>query len=99
MTIGFKPRYILAVYLGLCFVFGVASVAMLILDLCFESVCLPFLTMNCPLTTTGLLHNHLYPGAPRPGKPHQARRQYARRGHFGWRSFPPHDGSGNYQDW
>ncbi|RHZ49382.1 uncharacterized protein CDV56_102406 [Aspergillus thermomutatus] len=47
MTVGFKPRYILAVYLGLCFVFslaatlsrGVASVAMLILVLCFESAC------------------------------------------------------------
>lgn len=42
----FKPRYMLATYLGLCFVFGVAavntsgraSVAMLILVLCFESV-------------------------------------------------------------
>lgn len=42
----FKPRYILAVYLGLCFVFGLCatlthgpiSVAMLILVLCFESV-------------------------------------------------------------
>jgi FHS family L-fucose permease-like MFS transporter len=47
MTIpAFKPRYMLAVYLGLCFVFGLAatltrghtSVAMLILVLCFESV-------------------------------------------------------------
>jgi FHS family L-fucose permease-like MFS transporter len=44
----FKPRYILAVYLGLCFVFGLCatlthghtSVAMLILVLCFESVSL-----------------------------------------------------------
>ncbi|KAK4242858.1 Glucose/galactose transporter [Achaetomium macrosporum] len=43
----FKPRYMLAVYLGLCFVFvvaaittsGSASVAMLILVLCFESCC------------------------------------------------------------
>ena len=43
----FKPRYILAVYLGLCFVFGLAatlthrhaSVALLILVVCFESVC------------------------------------------------------------
>ncbi|KAF2714571.1 hypothetical protein K504DRAFT_6321 [Pleomassaria siparia CBS 279.74] len=43
----FKPRYILAVYLGLCFVFGLAatltkghtSVALLILVLCFESAC------------------------------------------------------------
>jgi FHS family L-fucose permease-like MFS transporter len=42
-----KPRYVLAVYLGLCFVFGVAatlthgatSVALLILVLCFESAC------------------------------------------------------------
>jgi FHS family L-fucose permease-like MFS transporter len=42
-----KPRYILATYLGLCFVFGLAatlthgatSVAMLILVLCFESAC------------------------------------------------------------
>lgn len=41
-----KPRYIIAVYLGACFVFAVAavtttgatSVAMLILVLCFESV-------------------------------------------------------------
>lgn len=44
-----KPRYILAVYLGLCFVFGLAatlskghtSVALLILVLCFESVSQP----------------------------------------------------------
>ncbi|KAK7704057.1 hypothetical protein SLS57_010646 [Botryosphaeria dothidea] len=43
----FKPRYMLATYLGLCFVFGIAavkttgsaSVAMLILVLCFESIC------------------------------------------------------------
>ncbi len=43
----FKPRYMLAVYLGLCFVFvvaamnttGSASIAMLILVLCFESCC------------------------------------------------------------
>ena len=43
----FKPRYILAVYLFMCFVFGLAatlssgpaSVAMLILVLCFESAC------------------------------------------------------------
>jgi MFS transporter, FHS family, L-fucose permease len=43
-----KPRYLLAVYLGLCFVLGVAatttrghtSVALLILVLCFESVSL-----------------------------------------------------------
>jgi FHS family L-fucose permease-like MFS transporter len=44
-----KPRYLLATYLGLCFVFalaattshGKASVAMLILLLCFESVWQP----------------------------------------------------------
>ena len=43
----FKPRYMLAVYLGLCFVFivaamntdGSASIAMLMLVLCFESCC------------------------------------------------------------
>ncbi|KAI1847476.1 hypothetical protein JX265_012316 [Neoarthrinium moseri] len=43
----FKPRYILALYLGLCFVFiipaitttGTASIACLILVLCFESAC------------------------------------------------------------
>ncbi|KAK5138445.1 hypothetical protein LTR08_000031 [Meristemomyces frigidus] len=43
----FKPRYMLAVYLGLCFVFGLAatlssgktSVAMLMVVLCFESCC------------------------------------------------------------
>ncbi|PSN74602.1 glucose/galactose transporter [Corynespora cassiicola Philippines] len=43
----FKPRYILAVYLGLCFIFGLAatltsgkaSVALIILVLCFESAC------------------------------------------------------------
>lgn len=43
----FKPRYILAVYLALCFVFalaaglssGSASIAMLILVLCAESAC------------------------------------------------------------
>ncbi|KAK3385087.1 glucose galactose transporter [Podospora didyma] len=43
----FKPRYMLTVYLGLCFVFivaamntvGTASIAMLILVLCFESLC------------------------------------------------------------
>ncbi len=43
----FKPRYMLAVYLGLCFVFiiaamntaGTASIAMLMLVLCFESCC------------------------------------------------------------
>ncbi|KAK8200317.1 glucose/galactose transporter [Phyllosticta capitalensis] len=43
----FKPRYMLAAYLSLCFVFGIAavkttgktSVAMLILVLCFESIC------------------------------------------------------------
>ncbi len=42
-----KPRYVLAVYLGLCFVFivaamtttGTTSVALLILVLCFESAC------------------------------------------------------------
>lgn len=47
MIPAFKPRYILAVYLGLCFVFvvaaittaGTASIAMLILVLCFESAC------------------------------------------------------------
>ncbi|ORY68188.1 glucose galactose transporter [Pseudomassariella vexata] len=47
MIPAFKPRYILAVYLGLCFVFivaametgGSASIAMLILVLCFESAC------------------------------------------------------------
>ncbi|KAF2641164.1 glucose/galactose transporter [Massarina eburnea CBS 473.64] len=48
MTIkAFKPRYILAVYLGACFVFGLAatttkghtSVTLLILVLCFESAC------------------------------------------------------------
>ncbi|PYH30126.1 glucose/galactose transporter [Aspergillus neoniger CBS 115656] len=47
ITVGVKPRYILATYLGLCFIFGVAatttsgptSVAMLILVLCFESAC------------------------------------------------------------
>ncbi|KAF2498117.1 glucose/galactose transporter [Lophium mytilinum] len=43
----FKPRFIMAFYLGLCFIFGLAatlthgkaSVAMLILVLCFESAC------------------------------------------------------------
>ncbi|KAL9618141.1 MAG: hypothetical protein Q9160_007148 [Pyrenula sp. 1 TL-2023] len=43
----FKPRYMLATYLGLCFVFvvaaitteGNASIAMLVLVLCFESCC------------------------------------------------------------
>ncbi|KAK0625334.1 glucose galactose transporter [Bombardia bombarda] len=43
----FKPRYMLAAYLALCFVFvvaamtttGTASIAMLILVLCFESLC------------------------------------------------------------
>ncbi|OJD33304.1 glucose galactose transporter [Diplodia corticola] len=43
----FKPRYMLAAYLALCFIFGLAavlthgktSVAMLILVLCFESIC------------------------------------------------------------
>ncbi|KAK3305730.1 major facilitator superfamily domain-containing protein [Chaetomium strumarium] len=43
----FKPRYMLAAYLGLCFVFviaamttsGSASIAMLTLVLCFESCC------------------------------------------------------------
>ncbi|KAF7561972.1 hypothetical protein G7046_g2168 [Stylonectria norvegica] len=47
MVPAFKPRYILAVYLALCFVFSVAainttgsaSIAMLILVLCFESAC------------------------------------------------------------
>ncbi|PYH94326.1 MFS general substrate transporter [Aspergillus ellipticus CBS 707.79] len=47
MTLGVKPRYILAVYLALCFIFGVAattthgatSVAMLILVLSSESAC------------------------------------------------------------
>ncbi|KAL2811613.1 glucose/galactose transporter [Aspergillus granulosus] len=47
MTIGVKPRHVLAVCLALCFVFGLAatlshghaSVAMLILVLCFESAC------------------------------------------------------------
>ncbi len=42
-----KPRYILTLYLALCFVFivaaittsGTASIAMLILVLCFESAC------------------------------------------------------------
>ncbi|KAL8289307.1 hypothetical protein RB601_005282 [Gaeumannomyces tritici] len=42
-----RPRYILALYLGLCFVFvtaaintaGTVSIAMLILVLCFESAC------------------------------------------------------------
>ncbi|KAJ9148550.1 Glucose galactose transporter [Pleurostoma richardsiae] len=42
-----KPRYVLATYLGLCFVFivaamntsGTTSIAMLILVLCFESAC------------------------------------------------------------
>lgn len=42
-----KPRYILALYLGLCFVFivaamntsGTTSIVMLILVLCFESAC------------------------------------------------------------
>ncbi|GAB7352565.1 hypothetical protein MBLNU459_g2949t1 [Dothideomycetes sp. NU459] len=43
----FKPRFMIGIYLGLCFVFalcatvttGKASVAMLILVLCFESMC------------------------------------------------------------
>ncbi|KAK4664875.1 uncharacterized protein QC763_508430 [Podospora pseudopauciseta] len=43
----FKPRYMLAAYLGLCFVFvtaamntaGATSIAMLMLVLCFESCC------------------------------------------------------------
>jgi len=43
----FRPRYILALYLALCFVFalaaalsyGSASIAMLVLVLCFESAC------------------------------------------------------------
>ncbi|KAF2803934.1 glucose/galactose transporter [Mytilinidion resinicola] len=43
----FKPRFIMALYLGLCFIFGLAavlthgktSVSMLILVLCFESAC------------------------------------------------------------
>ncbi|KAH8888601.1 glucose galactose transporter [Thozetella sp. PMI_491] len=47
MIPAFKPRYILAVYLALCFVFivaamtttGTTSIAMLILVLCFESAC------------------------------------------------------------
>ncbi|KAL4889234.1 major facilitator superfamily domain-containing protein [Aspergillus ambiguus] len=47
ITIGCRPRHVLAVCLVLCFVFGVAavtthghvSVAMLILVLCFESAC------------------------------------------------------------
>ncbi|KAH8646861.1 L-fucose permease Glucose/galactose transporter [Xylariales sp. PMI_506] len=42
-----KPRYVLATYLGLCFIFiipaitttGTTSIAMLILVLCFESAC------------------------------------------------------------
>ncbi len=42
-----RPRYVLAVYLGLCFVFivaamttaGTVSIVMLILVLCFESAC------------------------------------------------------------
>lgn len=42
-----KPRYMLALYLGLCFVFsvaamtttGTASIVMLMLVLCFESAC------------------------------------------------------------
>ena len=48
MTIpAFKPRFMLAVYLGLCFVFvvaaitttGTTSIVMLIFVLCFESCC------------------------------------------------------------
>lgn len=47
MVPAIKPRYILATYLGLCFVFivaamntnGMASIAILILVLCFESAC------------------------------------------------------------
>jgi FHS family L-fucose permease-like MFS transporter len=47
MMPAFKPRYMLTVFLALCFVFTVAamtthghtSIAMLILVLCFESVC------------------------------------------------------------
>lgn len=47
MVKGIKPRYLLAVYLGACFVFAVAasqthgdtSIAMLVLVLCFESAC------------------------------------------------------------
>ncbi|KAI1076007.1 glucose galactose transporter [Whalleya microplaca] len=47
MMPAFKPRYILATYLGLCFIFvvpaittgGTTSIAMLILVLCFESAC------------------------------------------------------------
>lgn len=47
MIPAFKPRYILAAYLALCFVFSVASVTttgttsivMLMLILCFESAC------------------------------------------------------------
>jgi FHS family L-fucose permease-like MFS transporter len=47
MIPAFKPRYILGLYLGLCFIFivaaitttGSASIAMLILVLCFESAC------------------------------------------------------------
>jgi FHS family L-fucose permease-like MFS transporter len=55
ITIGIKPRYILAVYLGLSFVFGLcatlthgpASVAMLILVLCFESVSADLNHISC----------------------------------------------------
>lgn len=47
MVKGIKPRYLLAVYLGACFVFAVAasqtsgdtSIVMLTLVLCFESAC------------------------------------------------------------
>jgi FHS family L-fucose permease-like MFS transporter len=52
MMPAFKPRYMLTVFLALCFVFTVAamtthgpsSIAMLILVLCFESVSLHHLT-------------------------------------------------------
>ncbi|OJJ70216.1 hypothetical protein ASPBRDRAFT_45510 [Aspergillus brasiliensis CBS 101740] len=104
ITVGVKPRYILATYLGLCFIFGVAatttsgptSVAMLILVLCFESVhyLLPPHPPS-PYTNiemyTGLLRHNLHPRPPRSRPTHQTRRQHARGRHLRRSCHPAHD--------
>ncbi|KAJ5891990.1 uncharacterized protein N7473_008218 [Penicillium subrubescens] len=87
MMPAFKPRYMLTVFLALCFVFTVAamtthghtSIAMLILVLCFESVL--------------LLRYYLHLGSSWPWSPHQAWWIHARGSLSGGMVFPPMTGA------
>lgn len=73
MIKAFEPRYMLTVYLTLCIVVsitaipthGIASIDMIILVLCFESVSHGPRTVGAIVSTfhTVLFRNHFYPGS------------------------------------